>query len=332
MSPSAPPLVAIRAWLAGLGLQPQSVELLAGDVSPRRYLRILLADGHSRIVAWHPPELVDAARRFVVTTGLLAAAGIRVPRILEAEVEAGLLLLEDLGRRNLFESVPEDWELRARWYERALPVLDALGGIERSRVEALNPPLDRGLLRRELDATRDRLFTRLATHPPALERAYEELVGTLTERLAAGEPIACHRDFMVRNLIALPDGELGVLDHQDLRLGPPRYDLASLLNDSWFPPPAVEGAILERAGLRSASLPDYHRAAAQRTLKAAGTFATFAARDDPRYLPLIAPTLQRALSHLGRLPEGADLAPELRRAWADLLQRPGESLAPLIGG
>ena len=47
-----------------------------------------------------------------------------------------------------------------------------------------------------------------------------------------------------------------------------------------------------------------------------GTFAAFAARGVPRHLPLIPPTLVRALSHLGRLPETAELAPALERAWS----------------
>ena len=38
-----------------------------------------------------------------------------------------------------------------------------------------------------------------------------------------------------------------MLDHQDLRLGPPFYDLASLLNDTLFPPPDAEEALLAAA-------------------------------------------------------------------------------------
>ena len=58
----------------------------------------------------------------------------------------------------------------------------------------------------------------------------------------------CHRDFMVRNLMPLRGRRgLVVLDHQDLRLGPPLYDLASLLNDTLFPPPEAEEALLAAA-------------------------------------------------------------------------------------
>nr|HPK65586.1 phosphotransferase [Thermoanaerobaculia bacterium] len=75
--------------------------------------------------------------------------------------------------------------------------------------------------------------------------------------------MACHRDYMVRNLLPVGDGEVaavGVIDHQDLRLGPPWYDLASLCNDSLFPPPELVEVWLDDAGWRPAGGPDdYHR-------------------------------------------------------------------------
>jgi hypothetical protein len=53
----------------------------------------------------------------------------------------------------------------------------------------------------------------------------------------------------------------------------------------------------------------------QRGFKAVGTFISFARRGSDRHLPLVAPTLDRALSHLARLAPGAAIAPALRRAW-----------------
>ena len=114
-------------------------------------------------------------------------------------------------------------------------------------------------------------------------------------------------------------GELVVIDHQDLRLGPPCYDLASLLNDTLTLSRRQRrehlSAIRDDAGL----IAQYHAAAAQRTLKIAGTFAYFAAVGSDRYLRLIPPALRRFLDALDALPEGRDLVPPLRRAWASVL-------------
>ncbi len=89
-----------------------------------------------------------------------------------------------------------------------------------------------------------------------------------------------------------------MIDFQDLRLGPPAYDLASLLNDSFFPEPALEDVIVPSAGRAATACEQYARAVVQRTLKAAGTFARFAAQGNPRHVPLIVPTLARAVRHL----------------------------------
>jgi aminoglycoside/choline kinase family phosphotransferase len=125
---------------------------------------------------------------------------------------------------------------------------------------------------------------------------------------------------MVRNLMPL-DGEGGivVLDHQDLRLGPPAYDLASLLNDTLFPPPEIEEELLAAAP-GGADRVSYHRAAAQRTLKAIGTYTKFSLRGAHRHLPLIPPTLARGLHHLSRIPEGGPLAEDLGRVWRPVLE------------
>jgi aminoglycoside/choline kinase family phosphotransferase len=107
-----------------------------------------------------------------------------------------------------------------------------------------------------------------------------------------------------------------VLDHQDLRLGPPGYDLASLLNDSLFPPPEIADPLRRVAGVDERA---YRLAAVQRTLKAVGTFAAFAARGSPQHLPLVGPTLRRCLENLQALPEGWGLATRLRRLWHDTI-------------
>ena len=55
------------------------------------------ADGGSLIVMDAPPPQEDV-RPFVHVAGLAAAAGLHAPRVLEADVEHGFLLLTDLGR------------------------------------------------------------------------------------------------------------------------------------------------------------------------------------------------------------------------------------------
>jgi aminoglycoside/choline kinase family phosphotransferase len=124
------------------------------------------------------------------------------------------------------------------------------------------------------------------------------------------------RDFHSPNLLWLPRrselAQLGILDFQDAVMGPPAYDLASLLQDARVDvPEQLELALLGRyvRGRRQAE-PDFDPAqfikiyvtlAAQRASKILGIFARLDMRDGkPQYLrhmPRVWGYLQRSLSH-----------------------------------
>lgn len=309
---------ALDAWLASVGFGHHEARPLSGDVSPRRYARLVREDGSSAILATYPPEVRSVCPRFLHTTELLTRAGVPVPRVLASDCDEGWMLVEDLGLQTLGEwGQDRPWSELTPWFERGLDLADRIARLPVEGLADLNPVLGRELLRKELAQTWDLfLEPRGLTGDASLTRALSEALDAICANLGAETPVPCHRDFMVRNLMPLPDGELVVLDHQDLRFGPPAYDLASLLNDTLFPPPEVEAALLGRHPVDPVR---YHRAAAQRTLKAIGTYASFARRGADRHLPLVPPTLARCLEHLSRVPESADLAAGLARAWAPVL-------------
>jgi aminoglycoside/choline kinase family phosphotransferase len=306
----------VSSWLRERGRSISRLEPLTGDVSARRYTRVRFEDGRTAIVASYPAELRDGCQRFERSTAMLLRAAVAVPRILESDCERGLMLLEDAGTRTLFDLRRQTLDERLPLIETALEVVTRVAALDPAAVAELNPRLDQQHLRRELQQTLDAFL-----EPNALlgggalrgdiERAFDRLCAALGE----APPVPCHRDFMARNLVPGAGGVLFVLDHQDLRLGPPSYDLSSLLNDSFFPPHDLESRWVAPHLSDASAERGYHRAAAQRTLKAVGTFAAFAARGFERHLPLIPPTLERALHHLALAPETAAAAPELERLW-----------------
>jgi N-acetylmuramate 1-kinase len=303
-------------WLAGTGFDLREIQPLAGDVSPRRYERLTAGDGTTAILALYPADHRATCVRFARTTAILAGAGVPVPRVLAADCERGWMLLQDLGEQTLAELRDRPWRELAAYFEKAATLAARIAALPLDVVRDLNPPLDGALMLRELAQTRQLFLEPQGLLPPlALDAALEDLCG----ELAADPPVPCHRDYMARNLV--PEGADGVavLDHQDLRLGPPAYDLASLLNDTLFPPRGLERRLVDAAFPTAAGRLRYHRAAAQRTLKAIGTYAAFARRGSSRHLPLIAPTLRRFLRHFASVPEGAPLAPGLERAWGHVL-------------
>lgn len=318
------PSAGVEAWLARIGYPQREILSLSGDVSPRRYARVVLDDGTTAILATYPEEVRDVCPRFLRTSELLAGAGVRVPYIFAADCENGWMLLEDFGPRTLAEQQRPWSELRLD-FAHALEMIGRIAALPVETVARLNPPLDRDLLRRELAQTWDLfLAPRELTGGRALTAALHAALDALCDRLGEEAPVPCHRDFMVRNLMPVAEADaptrgIAVLDHQDLRLGPPAYDLASLLNDTLFPPAEIEEEFLT-AALDNADRLGYHRAAAQRTLKAVGTYTKFSLRGANRHLPLIPPTLARCLHHLSRTPEGAPLAGDLGRLWKPVLE------------
>lgn len=312
----------LAEWLAAAGFPVREVERLPGDVSPRQYTRLGLASGATAILATYPPEVHATCPRFLATTALLEGAGVRVPRVLAADCAQGWMLLEDLGPQTLGDWKGRPWSELTSYFEHALELVGRIARLPAGAVDGLSPRLGGELLRRELKQTWDLYFVPQGLLADSgLAAALQAALDEVCDRLAAEPPVPCHRDFMARNLMPLPGGrEVAVLDHQDLRLGPPAYDLASLLNDTLFPPPEVEERLLAAALADPADRVHYHRAAAQRTLKAVGTYASFALRGADRHVPLIGPTLARGVEHLARLPETAGLAGELARAWRPVLE------------
>jgi aminoglycoside/choline kinase family phosphotransferase len=339
-------LAPILDALARRGHPVAEVRTMVGDVSRRRYYRLRLADraragGGPAVLAVYPDEMLDACRRYLRAGRLLAGQGVRVAEVLDSDRGGGWVLLEDFGEHTLYEHAARPWHELGHYFEAAVDAIGRIAALPPGEVAELNPPLDGALLRRELEQTRDCFFEPLGLDGRLDERLHEPEAGelraaldTVCRRLGEEAPVPCHRDFGARNLMPLAPGEgaweVGVLDHQDLRLGPPAYDLASLLNDSLFPPPELEERLLERAGCQDGGpeRESYHRAAAQRTLKAVGSYAAFARRGEGRHLGLIPPTLARALRHLERLPEAASLAAPLAAAWRPALD--GEDLERLV--
>lgn len=322
--------------LGAAGFRPVSFEPLAGDVSARRYARLCLEGGERFVVCAYPAGLADAAPRFLAATALLNSAGVPVPGVERHSLDEPVwILLEDLGRETVFDRLGAA-RLSAAALDRCLTgAIAHIGRIQRlppASVESLgSPPLDRDLLKLELDLTWERfLEPRGLVRDRTLAGKLRAVCNTVCERLGSAAPVPCHRDFMLRNLmLRAPDREeaepdVVVIDHQDLRPGPPHYDLASLLNDSVTLTAGQRRRHLAALGEDAGELALYNAAVAQRMLKIAGTFAHFAALGNERHLPLVPPALRRLFDALDALPEGRELAPRLRREWAATA---GEGLA-----
>jgi aminoglycoside/choline kinase family phosphotransferase len=319
---NAPRIAGIRRWLAARGHETERVAPLTGDISLRRYFRAVLGDGGTAVVAYYPLKLRPVCRRFRVTTALLEEAGVPVPQVIAADCSRGLMLLADSGERTLYEEAPRPWSELAAVYRQAVSFLRRIQELPRETVRGLNPPLDEALLRWELKKSWDLfLAPEGLAGPPALAERLRQGLDALCARLGdEATLVPCHRDYMPRNLMRGPGERLLVLDHQDLRLGPLAYDLASLLNDSLFPPASLESELVGELLPGEAGELAYRGAVVQRTIKAIGNYRDFARRGFDRHLGLVRPTLSRAWRCMPAVPELAPLVDDLRPLWQPWLE------------
>ena len=295
-----------QAWLqtqiAPQALRPETLRIASADASFRRYLRIDTASGDSRIVMDAPPDK-ENCQPFVHVAGLMQAAGLRAPEVLDWQREHGFMLLSDLGEQTMMAAIdPAHPEANQALYLQAVETL--VQWQSASRAGEL-PPYDSALLQRELSLFPDWY---LAQHKgvvldAAQQQTLAQAFALIVQRNLAAPSVYVHRDFMPRNLM-MPFGspQLGVLDFQDAVYGPLTYDIASLMRDaflSWEEDFVLDITVRYWERARRAGLMDFedwhsdfgafYRAVEwmglQRHLKVAGIFARLTLRDGkPKYL------------------------------------------------
>lgn len=296
VSDNADPRAGARTDWARTALGDAHATLVRASVDAgfRSYWRTQSGAG-SRIVMDSPPDREDV-RPWLRIRALLQAGGVRVPRVLAQDVDAGFLLLEDLGAETYLHVI--DAGNADALFD------DAIGQL--LRLQAIAPPAEPGpgpeqalprydeaLLLREL-----RLFDEwfLGRHlglslasdgMDILESAYRRLA----DAAMAQPQVLVHRDFMPRNLMPAGDGP-AVLDFQDAVYGPVAYDPTSLFKDAFLSwPPAQVQTWLRRYHARALAagvpvppdvdvfLRDADWIGVQRHLKVIGIFARLHHRD-----------------------------------------------------
>lgn len=271
--------------------------LIAGDASPRKYYRVVLAGVKppSTIIAVDSPP-TEKNEEFLRIRELLSDGGVRVPALIAADLEKGYLLLEDLGDETL---LPRLNEANAdEWYSKGLESLADLASIDLSggAPEAYSPKK----LLQEMRLFTEWFVPRLLQIPMAddFERAFARLADFLITSAQAQPQVLVHRDFHSRNLMLLPNDELAVIDFQDAVLGPITYDPVSLLKDCYVRWPRdrqltwvceYQALLVTRGIMAPVSATEFIRwfdlMGLQRHIKVLGIFARLAFRDNkPQYL------------------------------------------------
>jgi aminoglycoside/choline kinase family phosphotransferase len=320
---------------------PLEFQEIVGGASVRRFLRVRTRDGGSVVAMFVPiqsHEFEKKAREgrrwpFLEVRDLLAAHGVRVPRLIAEACDERLILVEDLGEtlaQHLAHS-PADREplyrMAVRDLSRARRALADLPADSVVRERAF----DRELLAWELEHFRAWALEarEIALDPP--DRAvFDAAAAHLTGAISALPRGFVHRDYQSRNLMVVKESDgstsLGWIDFQDALLGPRVYDLVALLGDSYqsFEPEFVAARLADFAdglGLgpseRASLEREFAMVMVQRKLKDAGRFV-YLDRElkNPNFLRFVEPTIAKAQRALDRLTDEPKL-----RALSELLGR-----------
>ncbi len=217
------------------------IKTLQGDGSDRKIYR-LFTGRKSFVAVSHPKGRTGSPSEndsFFYIARHLSEKGLPTPRIYAFDRRLGLFLLEDFGDISLESMVKEARgpEIIRRTYERLLMLLL---NIQIQGAENFNPrycydtPFYDGLFswKREslyfLEA-----FLKGYGHYPKVPGQVEKELQELALRVDQEKlRLLLYRDFQSRNIM-VGDFGFGLIDFQAARLGPPQYDLASLLIDPY---------------------------------------------------------------------------------------------------
>jgi len=318
--PDDPRLEELRAWLSGIESVADTEPVPASfDASFRRYFRV--HKGRESFIAMDAPPDREDCRPFIRVAGYLESMGLNAPRVIEADLDAGFLLLTDLGTTAYLGELQSKPDRAGTLYADALQALNRM----QSRGAAFQghlPPYDEALLRFELSLFHDWLCGRhLGLHFDADDEKRWQAICDLLVANALDQPqVFVHRDYHSRNLMVTARDNPGILDFQDAVEGPLTYDLVSLVKDCYISWPRervdewIRGyhAGSDIAATSGIDFEQFRRhfelMGVQRHLKASGIFARLNHRDGkPGYLADVPRTLRYIVALGPRYPELAFL-------------------------
>ena len=263
---------------------------IAGDLSARRYSRLVNGEGRTAILMEAGPHEFASTSAFVSIAEWLRNVGLSAPSIFAQEMKKGLLLLEDFGDDKVSIRISKNAEFLTEFIHKAC---EALLVIRSETAPSLPKP------------TADDLVSATTLvddwYPDADTAALDDcrlVLAPLIDELLTETRTVSLRDFHSDNTIWLParkgPAQLGLLDFQDAFVVHPAYDLMSMLTDARtdIPSHMIDQGIEIYAAQSGDDLSRLRQAVAvlgfQRNLRILGIFARAARRDGKRqHLPAI---------------------------------------------
>ena len=297
----------VKRWLSTTPYHDYEIEVASVDASFRRYFRLRKAK--ISLILMDASLEKESLAPFIDVTERLLAVGVHAPQILEMNLDAGFLILEDLGDLQLLAALKPLNYLNS--YSLALEEI-----LKMQQAETTGLPLyDKAFLNFEMTLMQTwflEQYVELELDKNDINCIQNSLDIISAEVLKQPQGYFVHRDFHSRNIMVRQDGVLGVIDYQDAMNGALTYDLVSLLRDLYIELPK-EMVIQLVLAFRDISAPDVDDATfirwfdfmgLQRHIKVLGIFARLYLRDGKDgYLKDLPLTLQYTLDVAAKYPE-----------------------------
>jgi aminoglycoside/choline kinase family phosphotransferase/choline kinase len=297
--------------------------------SDRAYFRIAPA-GRTPVILMRYGRIYEENDGYAAVAFFLRGIGVTVPAIYGHDAERRLILMEDLGDRDLYALRDAPWAVRRGLYEKTLALAVKMHAFPPDRLPAglrLMPGFDASLYLWERDYFRENCVRNVCRIGlgAAEDEALEAELAALAERLIETPLSLVHRDLQSQNVM-IRDGEPILIDFQGMRPGSFFYDLGSLLCDPYIAFSEEERGQLLRFyhGISGSPYPWeafrelFLPASAQRLMQALGAYGFLGLkRGKPRFLAHIHPALENLVAvteEAGRLPRLHALARRCRDA------------------
>jgi len=202
-----------------------SIEPLKLEASGRQYFRI--ASKNNSYVISFDNRPINGQLIFINRANEFIESNVRVPKILKYDADRFLTILEDLGDHSLIQE--------ENFYQKkslVIASLELLNKMHQSKHKDLQTTFWMGL-----ESHTKKFSKSFCTQFLKIDMfdEYKKFFVNLRSEIMDQQWTNCHFDFERRNIHILENGDLALIDFQDLCFGPIGIDLAGILIDHYIP-------------------------------------------------------------------------------------------------
>lgn len=295
----------IKEFLQGTAYEHFDIQIASSDASFRRYFRLNHED--ETLVIMDSSLEKSSLQPFIEVTNLIQSVNLHAPKIVHEDTQKGFLILEDLGAKDLLDTLNQD-NFKSL-YKKCIDEIITMQEIDATAL----PLYDEAFLKTEMNLMPEwflKQYLGQELDASELQTIEDTLEFISKEVLSHPQEVFVHRDFHSRNIMNCEP--LGIIDYQDAMNGSIVYDLVSLLKDLYIQFDSKEMNELalyfkEKKGLEVSDdefLKWFDFMGLQRHLKVLGIFARLYLRDGKDgYLKDLPLTLEYVLEVCKKYPQ-----------------------------